>query len=206
VPWAAEDCRRAGAVHVGDTVTEMSKSTWKAAHGLLPARPTLVLGQQSLADPAAHPPACTPSGATRTCPPGRLATPCGQRARANWERAAEPFLDRMEAAIEAHAPGFRDLVLARRAWTPPALEAADPNLVGGDQTGSFSVDQQLRFRPGPSWWRWGTPVKGLYVGDAGVPPGGGVHGAAATSPPAAAEGATVSSARRRRGRHLTSRA
>jgi hypothetical protein len=73
--------------------------------------------------------------------------------------------------------------LAHSAWSSPAghgptaLEAADPNLVGGDQTGSFSVDQQLRFRPGPSWWRWGTPVKGLCVGDAGVPRGGGVHGA-----------------------------
>jgi phytoene dehydrogenase-like protein len=134
------------------------------------------------------------------------ARPVGDALRPTGTGELGARLDRMEAAIEAHAPGFRDLVLARRAWTPPALEAADPNLVGGDQTGSFSVDQQLRFRPGPSWWRWGTPVKGLYVGDAGVPPGGGVHGAAATSPPAAAEGATVSSARRRRGRHLTSRA
>src|SRR5215211_2338087 len=55
VPWAAEECRRAGVVHVGDTLTEMSRSAWEAAHGLLPAKPTLILGQQSLADPSRAP-------------------------------------------------------------------------------------------------------------------------------------------------------
>jgi hypothetical protein len=117
---------------------------------------------------------------------------------------------------------------------PPALEAADPNLVGGTRP-ARSVSTRS---PVPPWAvlvaLWGTPVKGLYVGDAGVPRGGGVHGAcgdlaarqaiadrrrplllaarqaiaglAALGSPAAAESATVSSARRRRGRHLTSRA
>jgi phytoene dehydrogenase-like protein len=84
----------------------------------------------------------------------------------------------MEAAIEAHAPGFGDRVLARRAWNPVDLEAADASLAGGDiSAGSFAIDQQLLFRPGPSWWRWGTPVKGLYLAGASVSPGAGVHGA-----------------------------
>jgi phytoene dehydrogenase-like protein len=178
VPWAADECRRAGVVHVGDTATAMSRSAWEAGHGLLPAHPTLVLGQQSLADPSrapagkhtlwgyAHVPAQ---------PSGDAARP---RAKGDWARSAGVFLDRMEAAIEAHAPGFRDLVLARKAWTPDDLQAADASLVGGDiQAGSFAIDQQILFRPGPSWWRWGTPVKGLYLAGASVPPGAGVHGA-----------------------------
>jgi phytoene dehydrogenase-like protein len=178
VPWAAEECRQAAVVHVGDTVKEMSRAAWEADHGLLPARPTLVLGQQSLADPSrapagkhtlwgyAHVPAV---------PTGDAARP---RASGDWGRSAEPFLERVEAAIEAHAPGFRDRVLARRAWTPADLEAADASLAGGDiQAGSFAIDQQILFRPGPSWWRWGTPVKGLYLAGASVPPGAGVHGA-----------------------------
>ena len=178
VPWAAEECRRAGTIHVGDSVTDMSRSVWEASHGLLPAKPTLILGQQSLADPSRAPAgkhtlwgyAHVPS-----VPTGDAARP---RARPTWERSAEPFLERMEAAIEAHAPGFRDLVLARKVWTPGELEAADSSLAGGDlQAGSFAVDQQLLFRPGPSWWRWGTPVKGLYLGGASAPPGAGVHGA-----------------------------
>ena len=178
VPWAAEECRRAAVVHVGDSVTAMSRSAWEAGHGLLPARPTLVLGQQSLADPSRAPAgkhtlwgyAHVPSR-----PSGDAARP---RAKGDWDRSAEPFLERMEAAIEEHAPGFRDVVLARKVWTPTDLEAADASLQGGDiQAGSFAIDQQLLFRPGPSWWRWGTPVKGLYLGGASVPPGAGVHGA-----------------------------
>jgi phytoene dehydrogenase-like protein len=178
VPWAAEECRRAGTIHIGDTTTAMSRSAWEASHGLLPARPTLILGQQSLADPSrapagkhtlwgyAHVPAV---------PTGDAGRP---RAKAGWDRSVEPFLDRMESAVEAHAPGFRDLVLARRSWSPVDLEAANASLAGGDiSAGSFAVDQQLLFRPGPSWWRWGTPVKGLYLGGASAPPGAGVHGA-----------------------------
>jgi len=178
VPWAAEECRRAAVVHVGDTVTAMSRAAWEASHGLLPAHPTLILGQQSLADPTrapagkhtlwgyAHVPALPTGDAAR------------RRAKGDWERSADPFLDRVEATIEAHAPGFRDLILARKAWTPADLQAADANLAGGDISGgSFAVDQQLIFRPGPSWWRWGTPVKGLYLASAAVPPGAGVHGA-----------------------------
>jgi len=178
VPWAAEECRRAGTIHVGDSVTAMSRSVWEVSHGLLPARPTLILGQQSLADPSRAPAgkhtlwgyAHVPS-----VPTGDAARP---RAKTAWDRSSEPFLERMEAAIEAHAPGFRDRVLARKVWAPADLEAADASLAGGDlQAGSFAVDQQLLFRPGPSWWRWGTPVKGLYLGGASAPPGAGVHGA-----------------------------
>jgi phytoene dehydrogenase-like protein len=178
VPWAAEECRRAAVVHVGDTDTAMSRAAWEAGHGLLPAQPTLILGQQSLADPSrapagkhtlwgyAHVPAV---------PTGDAARP---RAKGDWGRSAEVFLDRVEAVIEGHAPGFRDRVLGRKVWTPDDLQAADASLVGGDiQAGSFAIDQQLLFRPGPSWWRWGTPVKGLYLAGASVPPGAGVHGA-----------------------------
>jgi phytoene dehydrogenase-like protein len=178
VPWAAEECRRAAVVHVGETVQAMSRAAWEAGHGLLPVEPTLVLGQQSLADPSrapagkhtlwgyAHVPAVPTGDAARPQAPG------------GWDQLTEPFLERIEAAIEAHAPGFGDRVLARRAWTPADLEAADASLAGGDiQAGSFAIDQQILFRPGPSWWRWGTPVKGLYLAGASVPPGAGVHGA-----------------------------
>jgi phytoene dehydrogenase-like protein len=178
VPWLAEACRRAGVVHVGDSVRAMSKAVWEALYGLLPARPTLILGQQSLADPSRAPAGQhTLWGYTHV--PAR---PAGDAARpgsdAEWTGSAERFADRVEAAIEAHAPGFRELILARRIWTPLDLEEANPNVVGGDiNGGSFAIDQQLLFRPGLDWWRWGTPVKDLYLAGGSVPPGAGVHGA-----------------------------
>jgi phytoene dehydrogenase-like protein len=178
VPWAAEECRRAAVVHVGDSVQAMSKGAWEATYGLLPARPTLVVGQPSLADPSRAPAGRHTLWGYAHVPAAPTGDALRPRARGGWARSAEPFLERVEAGIEAHAPGFRELVAGRRAWTPDDLEAADESLVGGDITaGSFAIDQQLVFRPGPAWWRWGTPLKGLYLGGAGVPPGGGVHGA-----------------------------
>ena len=153
VPWAAEECRRAGVVHVGDSVTDMSRSAWEASHGLLPAKPTLILGQQSLADPSRAPAGKHTLWGYAHVPAAPTGDAGRPRARAAaWDRSTEPFLERMEAA--------------------------DATLAGGDiSAGSFAIDQQLLFRPGPSWWRWGTPVKGLYLGGASAPPGAGVHGA-----------------------------
>ncbi len=178
VPWSAEECRRAGVVHVGDTVRAMSRAAWEAAHGLLPASPTLILGQPTLADPSRAPAGKHVLWGYAHAPAVPVGDALRPRARGDWPRSTESFLERVEQAIEAHAPGFRELVLARRAWTPADLESADPNLLGGDIiNGSFAIDQQLVFRPGPAWWRWGSPVKGLYLASAAVPPGGGVHGA-----------------------------
>jgi len=178
VPWAADECRRAAVVHMGDSVQAMSRAAWEASYGLLPGRPTVILGQQSLADPSRAPAGRHTLWGYAHVPAAPAGDALRPRAKAGWARSAEPFLDRMEAEIEAKAPGFRELVAARRAWTPADLEAADEALVGGDiSAGSFAIDQQLVFRPGPSWWRWGTPLKGLYLAGAGLPPGGGVHGA-----------------------------
>jgi phytoene dehydrogenase-like protein len=181
VPWIADPCREAAVVHVGDTVTDMSRSVWEAAHGLLPARPTLVLGQQSLADPTRAPAGQHTLWGYARVPPRPRGDAAHDDAWAGeeipWDRVADRFATRMEALIQEYAPGFRDRILARRVWTPGALRAADATLVDGDISGgSFAIDQQLLFRPGPRWWRWGSPLKGLYLAGASVPPGGGVHG------------------------------
>jgi phytoene dehydrogenase-like protein len=41
----------------------------------------------------------------------------------------------------------------------------------------MSIDQQLVFRPAPGWFRYRTPLRGLYLSGASTHPGGGVHGA-----------------------------
>jgi phytoene dehydrogenase-like protein len=54
----------------------------------------------------------------------------------------------------------------------------DENLVGGDLGGgSVALDQQLIFRPAFPYFRYRTPVRGLYLASASVHPGPGVHGA-----------------------------
>ena len=92
----------------------------------------------------------------------------------------ERFADRMQARIEARAPGFGDLVGARRVMGPHELEARNANLVGGAINGGTSqLHQELVFRPVPAMrGRASTGVPGLFLASASAHPGGGVHGAA----------------------------
>ena len=94
-----------------------------------------------------------------------------------WDRARESFADRVEARIEALAPGFRSLILARDVSTPTDLEARDANLVGGDLGGGSNAwNRQLIFRPVFPYFRYRTPVRGLYLCSSYAHPGAGVHG------------------------------
>jgi phytoene dehydrogenase-like protein len=76
VPWLAEACRRGPCRRFGQAI---SRAVWEAFYGLLPARPTLILGQQSLADPSRAPAGQHTLGDTPMSRPGRLATHCGPR-------------------------------------------------------------------------------------------------------------------------------
>jgi phytoene dehydrogenase-like protein len=90
---------------------------------------------------------------------------------------AERQAERVEALIEARAPGFGDTVLARRVQSPADLHSSDVNLVGGAIGGGTSnIHQQLVFRPVPGLGRAETPVDGVYLASSSAHPGGGVHG------------------------------
>ena len=83
---------------------------------------------------------------------------------------------RIEAQIERFAPGFRDLVLARRTRTAAGEEAANPNYVGGDIAAGMQTVWQTVFRPAVRWNPYRTPVPGLYLCSSSTPPLPGVHG------------------------------
>ena len=90
---------------------------------------------------------------------------------------AGDLAERMEARVEALAPGFRALIRNRHIWTPTLLEQANENLRGGSLNGGTAqLHQQLVFRPKPGLGRPETPVKGLYLCSSSAHPGGGVHG------------------------------
>ena len=95
------------------------------------------------------------------------------RGRADVDELAR----RVEAVVEAHAPGFRERILHRVVVGPAELAAADANLGGGAVGGGTShLFQQLVFRPVPGLGRPETPIERLYLGSAAAHPGGGVHG------------------------------
>ena len=160
IPWSAEGCRRAGTVHLGGSLEELSRSEWDAWSGRVSERPFVLLSQPSLFDPTRAPEGRHTAWAYCHLPNG----------------SAEEMTERIEAQVERFAPGFRELVLARHAAGPAWLEAHNRNLVGGDLNGGAMDLGQLWFRPARKLVPWRTPLRGVYLCSASTPPGGGVHG------------------------------
>jgi phytoene dehydrogenase-like protein len=59
---------------------------------------------------------------------------------------------------------------------PAALEACNPNYVGGDINGGSADLRQLFARPVPHPTPYKTPLDGVYLGWSSTPPGAGMHG------------------------------
>lgn len=84
--------------------------------------------------------------------------------------------ERLERQIERFAPGFRDTILARHVMSPAALEAHNPNLVGGDIGGGANSLGQMLLRPFARWNPYTTPNPRFFLCSSSTSPGGGVHG------------------------------
>jgi len=158
IPWTAEACRQAGTVHVGGTLGEIARAEAEVFAGKHPEKPFVLLVQPSVADPS-------------RAPEGKHAA---------WGYCHVPngsTLDRTEAIesrIERFAPGFRDVILARRTQNTAQLEAWNPNLVGGDLGGGAMSARQMVLRP--SIRDYGTSDPAIFLCSSSTAPGGGVHG------------------------------
>jgi len=169
VPWSSSQAREAAVVHAGDSIDDLIAFTREVRAGNLPSNPYLVIGQQSLLDPSRAPPGRQTLWAYSHVP---------SWVRGEWKTHKERFADRIEQRIEGLAPGFRALIRARAIFAPDDLEAMNENLVGGDLGGgSARFSHQLFFRPVFPYFRYRTPVRGLYLASASAHPGAGVHGA-----------------------------
>ena len=160
IPWTAEECLRAGTVHVGGTMEEIAASEAAVAAGEHPERPFVIVAQQSLFD------------ATRA-PNGRHTL---------WAYCHVPngstvdMADRIERQIERFAPGFRDRILARHVRGPADFETHNQNYIGGDITGGRQHLRGLLGRPVWSVDPYRAPAEGIFLCSASTPPGAGVHG------------------------------
>jgi phytoene dehydrogenase-like protein len=179
VPFRNDDAARSAVVHAGDSLDDLASFTREVRQGVLPTHPYIVIGQQSIADPTR-----APAGRHTLWAYSRVPSqPAG-----GWDGCREDFADRMEARIEELAPGFRKHILARSILAPPDLQALNENLIGGDLGGgSAAIRHQLFFRPVFPYFRYRTPIRGLYLGSSYAHPGAGVHGAAGRNAALAAE-------------------
>jgi len=160
IPWRAAECRRAGTVHLGGSLDEISASEWGAWRGRPAERPFVLLAQTSLFDRTRAPAGKHTAWAYCHVPNG----------------SPEDMTEGIEAQVERFAPGFRELVLARHTMGPGELQARNRNLVGGDLNAGAMDLGQLLFRPVRKLVPYRTPIEGVYLCSAATPPGGGVHG------------------------------
>ncbi|WP_345231562.1 NAD(P)/FAD-dependent oxidoreductase [Olivibacter ginsenosidimutans] len=160
VPFTSDICRKAGTVHIGNTLEEIAAAEAAVWNGRHPEKPFVLLAQQSLFDES------------RTQAPHQVV----------WAYCHVPngsHVD-MTAAIEGQiarfAPGFRERIIAKCATNAKDYETYNPNYVGGDINGGVMDIGQLFTRPALRWSPYRTSAKGIYICSSATPPGGGVHG------------------------------
>ncbi|HET9625870.1 MAG TPA: NAD(P)/FAD-dependent oxidoreductase [Kofleriaceae bacterium] len=160
IPWRDPRCLGASTVHLGGTFEELAiaeAAVWRGEH---PARPFVLLCQQSQLDPSRAPAGHHTGYAYCHVPAG----------------STFDYTDLLEAQVERFAPGFRDRILARHVTAPADLERENANYVGGAITGGVADLFQLFTRPVARLDPYTTPNPRLYLCSASTPPGGGIHG------------------------------
>jgi len=181
VPWRDAALGSVPLVHLSDGSASTGIACAEAEAGLIPRRPTVVVGQQHVLDPSR-----VPAGAgalwlqLQELPFAPVGDAAGELGTSNgWdEKLAAGLADRVLDRLAVHAPGLRDLVLGVDVITPTDLLARNTNAIAGDPYGgSAELDQNFLWRPLAAAPKHATPVKGLWHIGASTHPGPGLGGA-----------------------------
>jgi phytoene dehydrogenase-like protein len=180
--WKASGLDQVALIHLTPGLDGVSKAANEAERGMLPAVPTICVGQPAALDPSRCPPGQSILWLQLPESPrfikgdaaGEIAVPEDGK----WTAALrETYADRVEAILASHIENFRDSVIARKAYSPADLEALNINLVGGDPYGGFcGIDQFFLWRPFHNTVNHKTPVPRLYHIGASTHPGPGLGG------------------------------
>ena len=160
IPWRNAEVHRAGTVHLGGALEEITAAEAAVAGGGHPDRPYAIVVQPTVMDPGRAPAGAHVAWAYCHVPNG----------------STVDQTNAIEDQIERFAPGFRDVVLDRHAMNTATMEEHNPNNVGGDINGGAGDLRQLVTRPWISRNPWATCIPGVYLCSSSTPPGGGVHG------------------------------
>ncbi|MBM4526175.1 FAD-dependent oxidoreductase [Rhodococcus hoagii] len=160
VPWRDPACRRAGTVHVGGTLEEITAAERDVHRGRMPERPFVLVAQQYLADPSRSAGDVHPVWTYAHVPHGYPGD------------ATEAILRQ----LERFAPGVRDRIVGAFARSATEMPRYNPNYVGGDIASGANDPVQMLSRPRIAFDPYSTGIPGVYICSASTPPGGGVHG------------------------------
>jgi phytoene dehydrogenase-like protein len=160
IPFTAQECRKAGTVHIGNTFNEIKIAEQQTWDGIHPEKPFVLLAQQSIIDNTRAPQGKHTAWAYCHVPNGSV----------------KNMTEAIEKQVERFAPGFRDTILAKHTMDTAAMEEYNPNYIGGDINGGVIDIGQLFTRPALRYSPYRTSANGIYICSASTPPGGGVHG------------------------------
>ncbi len=160
VPWANEHVRRAGTVHLGGSFDEIAAAERQAVRGVMPVRPTVLVGQQFLADPSRSAGGMNPLWTYAHVPHGYSGD------------ATEAVI----AQIERFAPGFRGRIRKTFVRNVADMESYNANYIGGDISAGANTPKQVLLRPRIAVDPYATGIPGVYLCSSATPPGAGVHG------------------------------
>ncbi|WP_017240883.1 phytoene desaturase family protein [Streptomyces sp. SS] len=178
--WRDDRLAAVPLLHLSDGSASTAIACAEAEAGLLPRRPTVVVGQQHVLDPSR-----VPTGAAalwlqlQEVPYEPTGDASGELdVTDGWtEELTDGYVRRVLGRVARHAPDLPDKVLAWDAVTPVDLASYNPNAVAGDPyAGSAELHQNLLWRPLPDASRHATPVPGLWQIGASTHPGPGLGG------------------------------
>ena len=182
--WPGSDPRflRTAILHVNDAMNGVSRAVNEAERGLLPADPTVVVGQPMAVDPSRAPDGRWILWLQLQELPSRPTGDAAQKIETGdgtWtESLRERYADRVIAKLARQLPNLESSIQKRVVLSPADLENGNINLVGGDPySGSCSADQFFLLRPLPGLPGHKTPVDRLFHIGASTHPGPGLHGA-----------------------------
>lgn len=180
--WPDPELARVALLHLTDGLDGVSKAANEAERGMLPASPTVCVGQPAALDPSRCPegkgilwlqlpevPRLIKGDAA-----GTLTVP----GDGGWnEQIREAYADRVEDMLRRHIANFDAIKGTRRVYSPADLESMNVNLVGGDPYGGYcGIDQFFIWRPARGLKNHETPIDGLYHIGASTHPGPGLGG------------------------------
>ena len=180
--WRDPELGKVALLHLTPGLDGVSKAANEAERGMLPAEPTICVGQPTALDPSRAPAGAAILWLQLPEAPrfinGDAAGEIGKPVDGAWsEDIRERFADRVETLLAHHIDGFKDLVIARKAYSPADLERLNVNLVGGDPYGGYcGIDQFFLWRPLPGSINHKTHVPRLYHIGASTHPGAGLGG------------------------------
>jgi phytoene dehydrogenase-like protein len=181
--WRGEkDLAKVALLHLTAGLDGVSRAANEAERGLLPAEPTICVGQPTALDPSRAPQGAATLWLQLPEAPrfvkgdalGEIPAPDDGR----WtERLREAYADRIERRLAQHIENWSEIKLARRAYSPADLEAMKVNLVGGDPYGgACALDQFFLWRPFKGSVNHRTYVQNVYHIGASTHPGPGLGG------------------------------